>query len=271
MQTLFSMSPRDAEHYAVRDEDRRLYIRLDDAKANLGLISGEASWYRRVSVTIANGDEVGVLVPEELQPTEDDAEAEDLHRTIIACLLARVPEPEISLNAAARRLAWGGDDRFAKYRKSDSKGHQRASETLRRAIVEACRRNFCIFSDGCSRGFTCNEEKNPVTLHRFDHPASAIDIASRATRVRGGRMIVSICRVPRVRDAGHSQPIDFIACPRMLCPTWDTPSVSHCFVACPSVPRVSPLKGSGGRGTRARTAFPLGRPVDETRHESSCR
>jgi hypothetical protein len=179
VQTLFSMSPRDAEHYGVKDEDRRLYIRLDDAKANLGLISGEARWYRRVSVTVANGDEVGVLVPEELHPADSHEDADDdLHRTIIACLLARVPEPEISLNAAARRLAWSGDDRFAKYRKSDSKGHQRASETLRRAIVEACRRNFCIFSGGCSRGFTCNEQKNPVTLHRFDHPASAIDIAS---------------------------------------------------------------------------------------------
>ena len=132
VQTLFSMSPRDAEHYAVKDEDRRLYIRLDDAKANLGLISGEASWYRRVSVTIANGDEVGVLVPEELQPAEDDAEAEDLHRTIIACLLALVPEPEISLNAAAKQLAWSADERFAKYRQTDSKGNRRASKTASR-------------------------------------------------------------------------------------------------------------------------------------------
>ncbi len=122
VQTLFSMSPRDAEHYGVKDEDRRLYIRLDDAKANLGLISGEARWYRRVGVTIANGDEVGVLVPEELQPAEDDAEAEDLHRTIIACLLALVPEPEISLNAAAKRLAWSADERFAKYRQDGQQG-----------------------------------------------------------------------------------------------------------------------------------------------------
>ena len=129
VQTLFAMSPRDAEQLDVKDQDRRLYVRLDDAKANLGLISGEASWFRRVSVTIANGDEVGVLVAEDLQPASDDADADDdLYRTIIACLLALVPEAEISLNAAARQLAWSADERFAKYRQTDSKGNRRASK-----------------------------------------------------------------------------------------------------------------------------------------------
>ena len=181
VQTLFSMSPRDAEHYGVKDEDRRLYVRLDDAKANLGLISGEASWYRRVSVTIANGDEVGVLAPEDLQPAEAEADADaddDLHRTIIACLLALVPEPEISLNAAAKQLAWSADERFAKYRQTDSKGNRRASKTLREAILAACRAGICIVGGGYSRGFTCNEQAQPLTLRRFEQPATAIDLAS---------------------------------------------------------------------------------------------
>jgi hypothetical protein len=52
----------------VGTDERHLYLRLDDAKANLGLISGEAAWYRRKSVTIANGDEVGVLVPHDFPP-----------------------------------------------------------------------------------------------------------------------------------------------------------------------------------------------------------
>jgi hypothetical protein len=68
VQTLFSMSKADAEHLGVGAEDQRLYLRLDDAKANLGLMSGSATWYRRESVTIANGDEVGVLVPHEFPP-----------------------------------------------------------------------------------------------------------------------------------------------------------------------------------------------------------
>jgi hypothetical protein len=175
-ETLFAMSPKDAERYRVSDEDRRLYVRLDDARANPTLITGQPRWFRRRGVVIANGDEVGILTPEELTPPEIDPD-DALHRTIIAVLLARVPEPEISLNTAGRMLAWGGDERFAKYRKADAKGHQRVSESLRRAIVGACRRNICIVGGGFSRGFTCDEQAVPAVLRRFEHPASVADAA----------------------------------------------------------------------------------------------
>ena len=65
VETLFPMSERDAEEVGVSDNDRHLYLRLDGAKANLGPTRSEPAWYRRQSVTIANGDEVGVLVPHE--------------------------------------------------------------------------------------------------------------------------------------------------------------------------------------------------------------
>jgi hypothetical protein len=74
MRTLFAMSQSDAGKLGVSDEDRRLWVRLDDAKANLSLVSGAARWFRRVSVTIANGEEVGVLVPGE---PDDRVSAED--------------------------------------------------------------------------------------------------------------------------------------------------------------------------------------------------
>ena len=177
VETLFTMSPKDGERYRVSEEDRRLYVRLDDARANPTLISGEPRWFRRRGVVIANGDEVGVLTPEELTPPEVDAD-DALHRTIIAVLLARVHEPEITLNGAAKLLAWCGDERFARYRQSSDKGHQRVSGSLRRAIVGACRRNVCIVSGGFSRGFTCNEQAVPAVLRRFEHPASVTDVAS---------------------------------------------------------------------------------------------
>ena len=180
VQTLFSMSARDAERYAVAEEDRRLYVRLDDAKANVALITDQARWFRRESVAIANGDEVGVLMPEALEPAGGSAEGAgtDLHRTIIACLLARVSDPEIGLNAAGKLLAWGRDDRFAKYRQPDSRGNQRVSQTLRRAILAACRGNICIVKNGSSHGFTCDEKRTPITLKRFATPALAADIAA---------------------------------------------------------------------------------------------
>jgi hypothetical protein len=180
VQTLFAMSARDAAAFGIPDDERHLYIRLDDAKANLGLITNNAQWFKRTGVTIANGDEVGVLVPEDLEAAEPDDPhgGNDLHRTIIACLLAQAPESEISLNAAAKRLAWGRDERFVRYRETDSKGNQRVNRTLRRAIMAACRGNICVVNHGRSMGFTCDQTRKPITLKRFEGSASASDMAS---------------------------------------------------------------------------------------------
>ena len=71
VQTLFGMSEADAEHNGVSQEERHLYLRLDDAKANLGLISSDETWYRKVGVELANGDEVGVLAPHVFEPASD--------------------------------------------------------------------------------------------------------------------------------------------------------------------------------------------------------
>lgn len=67
MNTLYAMSIKDATKYAISNSDRHLYVRLDDAKANLSLATHTARWYKKVSVTLPNGDEVGVLDPIELQ------------------------------------------------------------------------------------------------------------------------------------------------------------------------------------------------------------
>jgi AAA domain len=171
--TLFSMSARDAEQHGVDDEERHLFVRLDDAKANLGLISGRARWFRRVGVTIANGEEVGVLVPEDLQPVADagaDLTRDDFHRTIVAALLAQVPEDGVTVNSAAKLLAWGPHGAFHRYRQTDDRGHQRVSRTLRDAIVAACRACSTIVDGLCSRGFTCDEQASPKRLRRFEHP-----------------------------------------------------------------------------------------------------
>ena len=63
VQTLFAMSAADAQRVGIDEEEAHRFLRLDDAKANQSLISGRARWYRRESVELANGDEVGVLAP----------------------------------------------------------------------------------------------------------------------------------------------------------------------------------------------------------------
>lgn len=73
--TLFTMSEKDAKRYGVSDSDRRLYARLDTgAKANLTLPAERPQWFKRESVTIANGEAVGALVPVDLELREDPKE-----------------------------------------------------------------------------------------------------------------------------------------------------------------------------------------------------
>ena len=71
VQTLFAMSEADAERAGVSNEERHLYLRLDDAKANLGLVNPDATWYRKVGIELPNGDEVGVLTPHSFEPASD--------------------------------------------------------------------------------------------------------------------------------------------------------------------------------------------------------
>jgi hypothetical protein len=67
--TLFPMTAEEAELMEITAENRIKYIRYDDAKANLNLITGQARWFFKDTYTIANataefpGDDVGVLVP----------------------------------------------------------------------------------------------------------------------------------------------------------------------------------------------------------------
>ena len=67
--TMFPMTKKEAQIMDITAEERRKYVRLDDAKANLNLITGQARWFRKDTYTINNatediaGDQVGVLVP----------------------------------------------------------------------------------------------------------------------------------------------------------------------------------------------------------------
>jgi hypothetical protein len=170
VQTLFGMSEKDAQRYGIPPEQRHLYLRLDDAKANLGPTNPNASWFRRVSVEIANGDEVGVLEPVVLNEGKavGEEDTHDLHKSIIASLVAQVADETITLNAAAVQLAWSGHPRFRQYCRADDKGNQRASRTLREAITAACKSGIVIVSGNKARGFTCNEAAKPVLLRRFE-------------------------------------------------------------------------------------------------------
>lgn len=56
--TLAPMSPEEAERVGVPEEERRLYVRVDDAKSNMAPPLGKTEWLRLVGVPLGNGDAV---------------------------------------------------------------------------------------------------------------------------------------------------------------------------------------------------------------------
>lgn len=179
IETLFGMSKKDAERHGIRENLRHLYVRLDDAKANLSLASPEAKWFKRVGVVIANTDEVGVLEPATMaDPVMQAATSADLYHDIICALLAQVKEETLSLNAAAIRLAWCGHASFSKYRVTTPEGKQKAGTTLRNLIEAACRANIVIVTGPDAAGFLIEDGVRPVTLRRFSRPAAPADLAA---------------------------------------------------------------------------------------------
>lgn len=63
--TLYNMDESSAKEYGIAEDERHLYVRLDEAKGNMSLISNQAKWFIRESVTLGNGESVGVLSPAE--------------------------------------------------------------------------------------------------------------------------------------------------------------------------------------------------------------
>jgi len=67
--TLFAMTKEEATVYEVEEEQRHKFLRFDDAKANLTLVTFAAKWFTKETVRLPNGDEdepadeVGVLKP----------------------------------------------------------------------------------------------------------------------------------------------------------------------------------------------------------------
>jgi hypothetical protein len=56
MSTLSPMSPEEAKKLGIADDERRQYVRLDNAKANMAPGASSADWYKLVGVNIGNAD-----------------------------------------------------------------------------------------------------------------------------------------------------------------------------------------------------------------------
>ena len=56
------MLPEEASRLGISDDDRRLYVRTTNGKANMGRI-GKVSWFKLEPVNLANGDEIACASP----------------------------------------------------------------------------------------------------------------------------------------------------------------------------------------------------------------
>jgi hypothetical protein len=67
--TVFPMTVEEAQAADIAESERHRYVRVDDAKANYGILSGTARWFQKHEVDIGNGtdewpsDRVGILGP----------------------------------------------------------------------------------------------------------------------------------------------------------------------------------------------------------------
>lgn len=59
--TLVPPDDQDVSHFALTPTEKRMLVRLDDAKQNRTLGREEALWLKRISVTLWNGEHVGAL------------------------------------------------------------------------------------------------------------------------------------------------------------------------------------------------------------------
>ncbi len=145
--TLFTASATDAQRLEIPDDERLSYVRLDGAKANYSAVD-ETTWFRRESVVLPNGDEIGVLTPVDMTNFEDAAAAaqQERYRSIIAKLLTLVDD-EMSLNKAGLALIDQRETLFPKYKGRDFGGKcpQSVRNEIEAAIVSRITVNETTF------------------------------------------------------------------------------------------------------------------------------
>jgi hypothetical protein len=187
--TLVRMTPKEAARFGVSEEQRRAFLRIEDAKVNLSP-AGSARWVRVVGVPLGNGagywpkgDYVGVAEAW-TPPTALSGTATDLAR-VQAALMAS-PRP---LRADQRSPEWVGwkvaevmglDTGGASMPKEDRTPAQNAALARSRALVAGWVQNG---------GLVVREEKDPDTRKSFRFiyagtPAILIDDPDAAADVK---------------------------------------------------------------------------------------
>ncbi|HEV2153140.1 AAA family ATPase [Bradyrhizobium sp.] len=108
--TLYGVDSATAKKFGISEAEKHRYIRFDDGKANMSLLSGEPRFFRREGVVIGGpgGEEVGVLVPVKLSrvksATQSGADENANIREAVASLLRRADGRRMTVKSVADEL-----------------------------------------------------------------------------------------------------------------------------------------------------------------------
>lgn len=112
--TLAPMSAEEAERVGVPEEERRLYVRVDDAKSNMAPPLGKTEWLRLVGVALGNGNEVyaagdNVQVATAWSLPDAWEGVGELEAVLLAAIDAGTPDGERYSIRSQDKARWAGD------------------------------------------------------------------------------------------------------------------------------------------------------------------
>jgi hypothetical protein len=131
--TLYTLDAATAKRYGIQESEHKRYVRLDDGKANMSLISDTPTIFKREGVTIGGfgGEEVGVLRPVNLgrvkSPAESKADDDAAVRDAMRGMLRAVTDRSLPVADVVANLIDGGTIEMV------------SSDTLRKRIETLCR------------------------------------------------------------------------------------------------------------------------------------
>lgn len=142
--TVATMSQKDAEAFGIAPHEAGWYVRVDDAKGNMSPPAIRATWLKRESVTLDNGDmdgpgdNVGVLVPWS-PPDAFDGMNNEVVARVLRAIEAGLGDGQLYTFSAQSKGRWAGnaimDDAFDK------------SEADAKTILLAWRKSGLLFED----------------------------------------------------------------------------------------------------------------------------
>ena len=133
--TLDTMDLKEAEAFGIPEDERKWWLRMDDAKANLAPPADAARWFRRESVTLPNGDAVGTL---RVVPPGELVAAPDGNVELAAAILALYDKEPLDLIGHTPTEV----GRLLQRESNVMPG--KSPDTVRRAVVKATERGLPV-------------------------------------------------------------------------------------------------------------------------------